>query len=96
MVVKQPFYGFVANVMPEARFDDQLLHIRWVNSGLFKCMVGSAASLTFGKRTGQYRPGQRVTIKLAHPLLNQIDGNEGWCADVFHFTVLPKALNIKC
>ncbi len=78
MVVKQPYYGFGLNVMPEARFDDQLLHIRWVNSGLFKCMVGAAASLTIGNRTGQYRPGRRVTIELEYPLFNQIDGNEGW------------------
>ncbi len=28
MVVKQPYYGFGVNVMPEARFDDQQLHIR--------------------------------------------------------------------
>jgi diacylglycerol kinase family enzyme len=95
MVVKQPYYGFGLIVMPEARFDDQQLHIRWVNSGLFKCMVGAAASLTIGNRTGHYCPGERVTIKLEHPLFNQIDGNEGWSADVFHFGVLPKALKIK-
>ena len=95
MVVKQPYYGFGLNVMPEARFDDQQLHIRWVNSRLFKCMVGAAASLTIGNRTGHYCPGERVTIELEHPLFNQIDGNEGWCDDVFHFAVLPKALKIK-
>ncbi len=46
-------------------------------------------------RTGHYCPGERVTIKLEHPLFNQIDGNEGWCDDSFTFTVLPNALKIK-
>ena len=95
MVVKQPYYGFGLNVMPEARFDDQQLHIRWVNSGLFKCMVGAATSLTIGNRTGHYCPGRRVAIELEHPLFNQIDGNEGWRDDSFTFTVLPNALKIK-
>lgn len=95
IVVKQPYYGFGMNVMPEARFDDQLLHIRWVKSGLLKSIVGISTSFTIGNRIGRYCPGQRVTIKLEHPLFNQIDGNEGWCADAFTFTVLPSALKIK-
>jgi diacylglycerol kinase (ATP) len=95
-VVKQPYYGYGMKVVPKARFDDSKLHILCVNSSLLSNLLGAAASFTFGNPMGQYRTGGQLTIKLAHPLVLQVDGNEGWVSKVFTFKVMPKALRIKC
>jgi len=52
MVVKQPYYGFGMNVVPEARFDDRKLHILCINSGLFKCAIGAVTAFTIGNCIG--------------------------------------------
>jgi diacylglycerol kinase (ATP) len=96
MIVKQPYYGFGMKVMPKARFDDRLLHILWVNSGLFNCAIGAATTFTIGNRIGQYSTGHQLAVKLERPLALQIDGNAAWDSDAFTFEVLPKALKIKC
>lgn len=95
MIVKQPFYGFGMKVVPKARFDDGLLHILCVNSGLLKCAIGVATSFTIGNRIGQYKTGHQLGVKLERHLALQIDGNYAWDADAFTFTILPKALKIK-
>ena len=95
MVFKQPYYGYGMNIMPRARFDDGQLHILCVNAGLFNCIIGAAASLTFGNRVGQYLTGMRLSMRLERPLVLQIDGNRGWEAKAFAFEVWPKALKIK-
>lgn len=96
MVVKQPYYGFGMNVVPRARFNDRQLHISCINSGLFESVIGGITAFTIGNRIGQYRTGRQMTVELERPLTMQIDGNEGWNADAFTFTVLPNALKIKC
>jgi diacylglycerol kinase (ATP) len=96
MVVKQPFYGFGMRVVPTARFDDGNLHILCINSGLFKSIMGGVTAFTIGNRIGRYYTGRQLTAKLKRPLKLQIDGNEAWAAETFTFTVLPKALKIKC
>ena len=96
MVVKQPYYGFGMKVVPKARFDDRQLHILCVSSGLIKTVVGGTAAFVIGNRIGKYRTGRQVWVKLDRPLILQIDGDEGWEADSFSFTILPKALKIKC
>jgi len=96
MVVKQPYYGYRMKMVPGARFDDRLLHILCVNSGLVMCALGVATTFTIGNRVGQYRTGHHLAVKLERPLPLQIDGNPSWSADVFTFTVLPRALKIKC
>jgi len=96
MVVKQPYYGFGMKVVPRARFDDRQLHILCVSSGLIKTVIGGTAAFIIGNRTGEYRTGQQLTVKLDRPLVLQTDGDEGWSADSFSFTILPKALKIKC
>jgi diacylglycerol kinase (ATP) len=96
MVVKQPYYGFRMKVVPGARFDDRLLHILCVNSGLARYALGVATTFTVGNRVGQYSTGRQLAVKLERPLTLQIDGNPSWNADSFRFTVLPKALKIKC
>ena len=95
MVCKQPYYGYGMKILPRARFDDGLLHILSINSGLISCIIGAVTSLTTGNRVGQYRTGRQLTVKLDRPLVLQVDGNRGWEADVFNFSVLPKALKIK-
>ena len=78
-----------------ARFDDGLLHILSINSGLLSCIIGAVGSLTIGNPVGHYRTGRQLAVKLEHPLVLQVDGNMGWESDVFSFSVLPKALRIK-
>ena len=96
MVVKQPYYGFGMKVVPRARFDDRQLHILCVSSGLMKTVIGGAAAFIIGNRTGEYRTGRQLSVQLDRPLVLQTDGDEGWAADSFSFTILPKALKIKC
>ena len=96
MVVKQPYYGFGMKVVPRARFDDRQLHILCVSSGLIKTVIGGTAAFIIGNRIGDYRTGRQLRLKLDRPLELQIDGDEGWVADSFCFTILPKALKIKC
>jgi len=95
MVVKQPYYGFGMNVVPEALFDDRKLHILCINSGLFKCAIGGITAFTIGNRIGKYCTGKKISVQLDHPLILQIDGNYAWKSDVFSFTVMPNALKIK-
>ena len=96
MVVKQPYYGFGMKVVPRARFDDRQLHILCVSSGLIKTVIGGTAAFIIGNRIGEYRTGRQLRVKLDRPLVLQTDGDEGWAADSFSFTILPKALKIKC
>jgi diacylglycerol kinase (ATP) len=96
MVFKQPYYGYGMRVVPRARFDDGLLHALSINSGLFGSILGAMTSFTIGNRVGQYRTGRELAIKLERPALLQVDGNMGWEAEVFYFSVLAKALKIKC
>jgi diacylglycerol kinase (ATP) len=96
MVVKQPYYGFGMNVVPEARFDDRKLHILCINLGLFKCAIGVLTAFTMGNHIGKYCTGQKISVQLERPLILQIDGNYAWKSDVFSFTVMPNALKIKC
>jgi diacylglycerol kinase (ATP) len=96
MIVKQPYYGYGMNVVPEARFHDGRMHICCLDSGLFKSLLGGITAFTIGNRIGQYYTGSRLTVKLDRPLALQYNGNSGWEADAFTFEVLPGALKIKC
>jgi diacylglycerol kinase (ATP) len=95
MIMKQPYYGYGLKVMPGARLDDHQLHVRVLQTGLMSSLVGGAASLTIGNRTGFYRRGERVSVALETPLLMQADGDVAWAAKEFHFNVLPGALRMK-
>ena len=96
MIVKQPYYGFGMKVVPRARFDDGKLHIIFNNLGFFPLLFGGLASFTVGNFLGKYRTGMQVKVKLGRSLVLQTDGDLGWEADSFSFTILPKALKIKC
>ena len=96
MIMKQPYFGFGMKVVPQARFDDGRLHIRYINSGLLKTSLGILTAFTFGNVIGQHLTGTELTLKVDRPLVLQCDGKEGWEADFFSFKVLPKALKIKC
>ena len=95
MVFKQPYYGYGMRIIPRARFDDGLLHILCIRSGLFGSIFGAVTSFTIGNRVGQYLTGRQLAVKLERPVVLQVDGNIGWESDVFNFRVLPKALKIK-
>ena len=96
MVFKQPYYGYGMRIIPRARFDDGLLHILSINSGLLGTVFGAATSFTVGNRVGQYRTGRQLAIRLKRPAVLQVDGNRGWQSETFSFSVLPEALKIKC
>jgi diacylglycerol kinase family enzyme len=96
IVVKQPYYGFGMRVVPAAHFDDRRLHILSVNSGLIRSFVGVLTAFSIGNRIGTYRSGRQLNVRLNRPLMLQIDGNQAWESDSFTFTVLPRALKIKC
>jgi len=95
MVLKQPYYGFGMRVMPEACFDDALLHLRCIEAKLFSLLFSGFAAFTIGNRAGRYLAAQQVTVRVDRSVALQIDGNIGWQADRFRFTVLPQALKIK-
>lgn len=95
MIVKHPYYGYGMNVVPRARFYDRRLHFCCLDSGPFKFLIGGITAFTIGNRIGQYYTGSRLTVKLDRPLALQYNGNSGWEADAFTFTVLPGALKIK-
>lgn len=96
MVVKQPYFGYGMKVVPRARFDDGKLHILSVNSGLWGLLIGCATAFTIGNRIGRYRTGRKVSLELDCPQGLQIDGSPAWTSRTFTFTLLPKALRIKC
>lgn len=96
MVVKLPYYGFRMKVVPEARFDDGQLHILCVNSGLFMASLGALSAFTIGNRIGKYHTSRNLTLTAEQPLFLQIDGNDAWAAESFSFSILPKALKMKC
>ena len=96
MVVKQPYYGFGMNVVPYARFDDGMLHLLYVNGGLFSTAIAGLTAFAGGNRIGKYFSGGRVDLQLEQSLALQIDGNIEWKSDNFNFQVLPGELKIKC
>jgi diacylglycerol kinase (ATP) len=96
MIVKHPYYGFGMNVVPKARFNDGQLHVCCINSGLFQTVIGGISAFSTGNRIGRYRTCRHLTVKFDSPLALQFDGNAGWEATAFTFTVLPRALKIKC
>ena len=80
----------------KARFDDGQLHILHLNAGLVTTCIAALTAFTGGNLLGTYQSGKTLTVSLDHPLVLQVDGNEGWEADSFSFTVLAQALKIKC
>lgn len=96
MIFKQPYYGYGMKIISRARFDDGLLHILCVTSGLFGSLVGAALSFVLYNPIGHYLVAPSLSIHLDSPILLQVDGNEAWRSDVFSFSVLPGALRIKC
>jgi diacylglycerol kinase (ATP) len=95
MVVKQPFFGMGLQAVPRARWSDGHLHTLTLASGLPGIVGGLLTGFTVGNRCGDYRCGKTVTVKLNVPLTLQIDGDVGWSANRFMFSVLPGAIRLK-
>jgi len=95
MVMKQPYYGAGMQIMPRAKFDDGLLHMKIINSGLAKSVLSGLGSFLSGSELGDYRTAKKMTVHFEHPLWLQIDGNSGWHSKTFCFSVLSQCLWIK-
>lgn len=96
MVFKQPFYGYGMRIIPRARFDDRRLHVLCVTSGFFFSLIGTALSFVHGNPLGHYFAPSNLSVQLDTPTPLQADGNEASTSDRFTFSVLPRALRIKC
>jgi len=96
MVVKQPYYGYGIKVVPEASFCDGKLHILMIGPGFPSFMVRAIRAFITGKAIGHYFSGQSLVVALERPETIQIDGSVGWTANNFQFSVLKKALKLRC
>jgi diacylglycerol kinase family enzyme len=95
MVVKQPFFGMGLQAVPRAHWSDGHLHTLTLASGLPGIVGGLLTGFTVGNRCGDYRFGKKVTVRLNAPLTLQIDGDVGWSANRFSFSVLPGAIRLR-
>jgi len=95
MIMKQPYFGYRMNVVPDARFDDGMLHVMCISSPFAELLFGALSSFTTGNRIGSYYSGKKVTMSLDRPMEIQIDGNPGWKDEFFEFEVLEGCLRIK-
>lgn len=95
MVVKQPFFGMGLQAVPQACWSDGHLHTLTLASGLPGIVGGLLTGFTVGNRFGDYRLGKKATVKVNEPLTLQIDGDVGWSANRFAFSVLPAAIRLK-
>ena len=95
MVVKQPFFGMGLKAVPRARWDDAKLHAVTVASGLSGILAGLITGFTIGNQVGDYRRGEKITVRLDAPRIIQIDGELGWASNRFAFRVLPGVLRLK-
>lgn len=95
MVVKQPFFGMGLQAVPRARWSDGHLHTLTLASGLPGIIGGLLTGFTVGNRCGDYRFGKAVTVRLKASLTLQIDGDVGWSANRFTFSVLPGAIRLR-
>lgn len=96
MVMKEPYYGYRMKMIPKAKFDDRKLHILKISSGLMKTMWVVITAFAWENKVGEYYSGQKVKISVEQPVILQIDGDEGWTDTSFEFSILQKALKIKC
>jgi diacylglycerol kinase (ATP) len=96
VITKQPYYGYGMKIVPRARLADRMLHLFWADKSLLPTVYGVLTAFTIGNRSGHYQRGEKVELRLQSPLLLHTDGNRTWEADCFTFTILPKALKIKC
>ena len=95
MVVKQPFFGKGLQAVPRARWGDGFLHTLTLASGLPGIVGGLFTGFTIGNRCGDYRRGKTAAVRSTSPLTLQVDGDAGWSADQFTFSVLEGAIRLK-
>ena len=93
-VMKQPYYGFGLKMVPNARFDDEQLHLLVLNSTLLGVLGGVITALTLGNCVGEFFTGQHVELEFENLQEFQSDGDWRWQARRFRFEIVPKALKI--
>ncbi len=94
IVTKIPYYGYKMKVVPNAVFDDGLLHLLAVNSGWGEIVQNLANSFIDENRMGTYRTGREISLTMAQERYAQTDGNLYRKGTSFHFRVLPQALKM--
>ena len=95
MVMKQPFYGYGMKVVPQAKFDDRILHVLCSRFSWPGMILAGATAFTVGNRVGRYLPCRTVSVNLNIPRYLQMDGDVAWKADHFDFSILPGILRIR-
>ena len=93
-VMKQPYYGFGLKMVPNARFDDEQLHLLVLNSRLLGALGGVITALTLGNCVGEFFTGRHVELEFENLQEFQSDGDWRWQARRFRFEIVPKALKI--
>ncbi len=95
MVVKQPFLGMGLKAVPRARWNDGLLHVQTIASGLPGALAGLVTGFTIGNRIGAYRRGRKLQVVLERALTLQTDGDLAWSGKHFTFRILPGLLTLR-
>jgi diacylglycerol kinase family enzyme len=95
LVTKQPYYGYGMKVMPQARFDDGLLHIGIFPSGVLNLIVMMLLSLSVGNVKGRHIMCEKaVFLDLFHFYKVQMDGDIVFNKDRLKFNLAKKVLSI--
>lgn len=95
VVTKVPYYGYGLKVVPDAEFNDGLLHVLAVESSRFKFLIGLVSSSLGRNIVGSHLIGRNVQLKTGRELYIQTDGDLRYKSDYFEFKVLPKSLRMK-
>ncbi len=96
IVTKIPYYGYKMKVVPNAVFDDGLLHLLAINSGWGEIVQNLANAFLNENKLGLYRQAREICITTQRERYAQVDGNIYRKGTTFHFKVLPQALKMWC
>jgi len=94
IVTKIPYYGYKMKVVPEAAFDDGLLHLRVLNEGWPALLAGLAKARLVGSDAASAGRARHIEIKTQKERYLHVDGNVARAGDSFRFQVLPGALRM--
>ncbi len=94
IVTKIPYYGYNMKVVPQASFDDGLLHLLVVNSGRRELVQTVASAFIDENKLGIHRTGREIQISMHQERHAQTDGNLYRKDKTFRFRVLPQALRM--
>ena len=96
IVTKIPYYGYKMKVVPNAVFDDGLLHLLAINSGWAEIVGNVANAFLNENKMGVYKKATSIRISTQQERYAQVDGNIYRKGTSFEFEVIPQALRIWC